>query len=303
MSGCYAVFHKQLGDLVLLEPALSRLQAHHGAPVRLLSRNGHADVVSLMPGVEFQRGVPLTPAGDLYCFDPLNKSAIRSLVAPVARRHLIPPERRELQWYHRFLFPTPANPELGDDYVAEFFWKNTPVPTEEAFRPPVLARPPEDWAPIPLPSKPFVLVNPTAGWKKKMWTPAGWASVLKAIGTRDLILTSAGSDWQLSHGRAIATATGARTLSTTLREFLWLCANASFVLTVDGAASHLASAFGVPCFTLFGPTSLPNWHRPGPAHVAFQAPPEADGGRRLRKLPAEPVVAAVEEFLAALPSS
>jgi len=302
MSGCYAVFHKQLGDLVLLQPALSRLREHHGAPVRLLTRNGHAELVSLMPGVAFQSGVPLSPAGDLYCFDPLNKSAVRSLAAPVARRHLIPPERRELQWYHRFLFPAPSNPELGDDYVAEFFWKNTPVPAGGGFRAPVLTPPPDDWAPASAPQKPFVLVNPTAGWKKKMWTPAGWAPVLKALGPRDLILTSAGTDWQLAHGRAIAMATGAQTLSTTLREFLWLCANASLVLTVDGAASHLASAFGVPCFTLFGPTSLANWHLPGPARAAFQAPSEADGVRRLRRLPADPVVAAVEAFLATLPA-
>ena len=35
MPGCYAVFHKQLGDLVLLEPTLAKLREHHGVPVRM----------------------------------------------------------------------------------------------------------------------------------------------------------------------------------------------------------------------------------------------------------------------------
>ncbi|MEI6035607.1 MAG: glycosyltransferase family 9 protein [Verrucomicrobiae bacterium] len=297
MPGCYAVFHKQLGDLVLLEPALSRLRDYHGAPVRLLTRSGHADLVRLMPGVEFSRGLAAAPA--LYCFDPLNKSALRSMCAPVARRCLVVPERAELAWYHRFLFPAPSCPELGESYVAEFFWKNTPCPCPSSFRPPLLAPPPPDWAPDARKPGTFVLVNPTAGWRKKMWTSDGWSAVLQSLGHREFILTNAGADWQAAHCRAIAAASGARILATSMKQFLWLCANASMVLTVDGSASHLAAAFGVPCFTLFGPTSISNWHRPAPGHSAFQAPPDTDGVRRLRKMPPKPVVEAVGQFLQA----
>jgi len=303
MPGCYAVFHKQLGDLVLLEPALSRLRDHHGAPVRLMTRNGHADLVRLMPGVEVVRGIALTPSSSLYCFDPLNKSALRSLTAPVAHRHLIPPERAELQWYHRFLFPSPSNPELGDSYVAEFFWNHTPVPCKHGFRPPVLSPPPSDWAPQGFLPQNFVLVNPTAGWRKKMWTIEGWTSLLHSIGKQNFVLTNAGSAWQADHCRAISESTGASIQSTSMKQFLWLCANARMVMTVDGAASHLAAAFGVPCFTLFGPTSIANWHRPAPDHAAYQAPPDSDGVRRLRKVPPEPVVEALSEFLSRLPGS
>lgn len=298
MPGCYAVFHKQLGDLVLLEPALARLREFHGAPVRLLTRNGHADLVRLMSGVGAVRGQPLAPAGDLYCYDPLNKSALRSLLAPAARRHLVIPERAELAWYHRFLFPAPAGPELGDSYVAEFFWERTPVPAAGGFRPPRLAAPPAKWAPDGVPSGGFVLVNPTAGWRKKSWTADGWAALLKSLGPREIILTGGGAGWQVEQCRAIAGAVGAGFPKTSLREFLWLCANARLVLTVDGSASHLAAAFGVPCFTLFGPTSVANWHRPAPGHAAFQAAPDTDGVRRLRKIPPEPVIAALAEFLA-----
>ncbi|MEI6279133.1 MAG: glycosyltransferase family 9 protein [Verrucomicrobiae bacterium] len=301
MPGCYAVFHKQLGDLVLLEPALSRLRDYHGAPVRLMTRNGHADLVRLMPGVEVVRGPALAPAAALYCFDPLNKSALRSALAPVLKRRLVTPERAEKRWYHPFVFSRPSNPELGDSYIAEFFWKNTPVPSDQPFRPPVLSRPPGAWAPEGWEPGRYVLVNATSGWKKKMWTVGGWTALIKSLGADcPCVLTSTGAAWQVDHCGGIAEAAGGTFLPTTMRQFLWLCANARMVLTVDGAASHLAAAFGVPCFTLFGPSSIAHWHRPVPGHVAFQAPPDPDGVRRLNKLRPEPVVEAVRKFLSRL---
>ncbi len=297
MSGCYAAFHKQLGDLVLLEPALSRLQAHHGPPVRLMTRNGHADLITLMPGVEATRGLALSPARALYCFDPLNKSAFRSLLAPVLERHLIRPANIELHWYHPLVFASHRNPELGDSYIAEYFWKNTPVPANGPFRPPVLSKPPDDWAPEGWKAGEFILVNPTSGWKKKMWTVEGWTEVIRSIGSRyRFVLTNAQAVWQVVHCQKIASATDAVIQPTTLRQFLWICANARAVLTVDGAASHLAAAFGVKCFTIFGPTIMEQWHHPAPGHIAFQAPLNEAGIRSLRKLEARPVV----EALAAL---
>lgn len=86
--------------------------------------------------------------------------------------------------------------------------------------------------------------------------------------------------------------------ATSLREFLWLCASARLVVTVDGAASHLASAFGVPALTLFGPTPVVHWHRPSPRSVALVADASRDGKRRLRNLPPAPVLHAVRELMA-----
>jgi ADP-heptose:LPS heptosyltransferase len=297
MSGCYVAFHKQLGDLVLLEPALSRLRGHHGEPVMLMTRNGHADVVELMEGVQFVKGMPLRPADALYCFDPLTKSSLRSALAPAGRRFLIAPEKRESQWFHPLLFSRPTNPDLRDSYIAEYFWQHTPVPAAMPFRPPVLRPPPREWAPAGWEPGSYVLVNATSGWKKKMWSIKGWTSVLNAL-PRDYpcVLTSVGSGWQKEHCEAIASATGSVLQPTTMRQFLWLCANARAVLTVDGAASHLASAFSVPCLTIFGPTSLAHWHRPAPNHVAYQAPPDNDGKRRLRKLDPAPVIEAMAKL-------
>lgn len=303
MSGCYAVFHKQLGDLVLLEPALSRLRDHHGPPVRLLTRTGHAPLAELMPGVRCMRGVPFAPAGHLYCFDPLNKSATRSLFAPVRSRRFLPAERRELSWFHSILFPRVKTPNLEDSYVAEFFWSHTPVPAKGPFRPPKLDSPPASWAPQGRVPSSYILVNPAAGWRRKSWTTDGWTLVLKALDAPAL-LTGAGTDWQIEHCREILERTGGRTenlaSSTSLKEYLWLCANARAVLTVDGAASHLAAAFGIPCLTLFGPTNIRNWHHPAPRHVALQAPSGKDGVRRMRNLYPAVVIEAAQRLVSSI---
>jgi hypothetical protein len=299
MPGCYAVFHKQLGDLLLLEPALARLRSGHGAPVRVLTRAGHAPLLQLMDGVEFQSGLPLAWRPHLVCYDPLNKSALRSLLAPAGKKQCVLPEKREMQWFHRPLFGEVIVPELGDQYVAEYFWRNTPVPTSEDFRLPRLNSPPDAWRPEGLDDQPFVLLNPTSGWRQKCWQAEAWAEFLprlhEATGWR-FLMTSASTDWQIAHCREIAERAGdcVHSLSsrTSLENFLWLCARAQAVLTVDGAASHLAQAFGVRSLTLFGPTNIGNWHRRTPRNIAVQAPPSKDGKRRLKNLPVSAVLEA-----------
>jgi ADP-heptose:LPS heptosyltransferase len=291
MPGCYAVFHKQLGDLLLLEPALARLRGHHGPPVRVLTRTGHAPLLQLMEGVVYQPGLPLAWQSHLVCYDPLNKSALRSLLAPAGKKQCVLPEKREMQWFHRPLFGDVIVPELGDQYVAEYFWQHTPVPATGSFRMPRLNPPPGHWRPDGLDGAPFVLLNPTSGWRQKCWQAESWAGALRhwheTKGWR-FLMTSASTDWQTAHCREIAERAGpcVRSLAsrTTLENFLWLSARAQAVVTVDGAASHLAQAFGVPSLTLFGPTNMANWHRGTPRNLAVQAPPSKDGKRRLKNL-------------------
>jgi len=291
MSGCYVVFHKQLGDLLLLEPALSRLRAHHGLPVCVLTRNGHAPLLEIMPGMRFQHGLALTPRSHLYCFDHQNKSALRALLIPARHKRAILPEKREIAWFHRPLFGDPIVTELGDRYVAEYFWDNTPVPATGPFRPPRLNRPPDAWKPPGFSHEPYVLLNATSGWRHKSWLPERWAEVLRDLHTEHgirFVLTSASTDWQIRHCHEIETLAGPFVTSlasgTTLENFLWLCAHARMVFTVDGAASHLATAFGVRSLTLFGRTNIHNWHYPAARHIALQAPASRDGICRLRDL-------------------
>jgi ADP-heptose:LPS heptosyltransferase len=204
-----------------------------------------------------------------------------------------------MQWFHRPLFGEVIVPELGDQYVAEYFWQNTPVPTQEAFRLPRLTAPPDAWRPAGLDAEPFVLLNPTSGWRQKCWLAEAWAEALRSLHEKTgwrFLMTSASTDWQIAHCREIAERAGPCVQSlasrTSLENFLWLCARAQAVLTVDGAASHLAQAFGVPSLTLFGPTSLANWHRGTPRNLAVQAPESKDGKRRLKNLAPGPVLEA-----------
>ncbi len=299
MPGCYAVFHKQLGDLVLLEPALNRLKEFHGASVTVMTRTGHAPVLDLMSGVEFQRGAPLRPHPHLYGFDPLNKSALRSLFAPVLRKTLILPERREMKWFHPLVFGKVIVPELSDNYVARYFWENTPVPATGPFRPPQLNAPPAAWQVAEFAPGGFILLNPTSGWRKKSWLPERWAEVMRGLQAETglpFVMTSGTTDWQIAQCAEIRQLVGPSVHSlasgTTLEQFLWLCANAAMVLTVDGAASHLAAAFGVKALTLFGPTSMHNWHFPSPRNQSAQAEPSSDGVRRMRNLAASAVAEA-----------
>jgi hypothetical protein len=94
MSGCYAVFHKQLGDLVLLQPALAKLCQHHGAPVECMTRTGHGPLLQLMPGVRFRRGVPLAYRRHLYCFDLSQQNRWRWGEADLEERNLAAKIRR-----------------------------------------------------------------------------------------------------------------------------------------------------------------------------------------------------------------
>ena len=60
MSRCLAIFHKQFGDLVLLEPKLKRLSRASVSKFDLITGSGFQPLISLVPHVGFRR----TPAGE-----------------------------------------------------------------------------------------------------------------------------------------------------------------------------------------------------------------------------------------------
>lgn len=295
ISGCYVVFHKQLGDLVLMEPTLTRLRDYYGAPVRLMTRSGHQPLLELMDGVVYQKGCPTRWKKYLYCYDSTKKSALRSFFAPVSQRIFILRTKNERRWFHSLFRVT--IPELRDQYVAEYFWENTRVSSGGKFRTPQLKLPPFSWRPEKMREEPFVLVNPTGGWLIKNWLVERWVETLRAFYDRysiPLIMTSGPDDWQTFHCQQIAEKLGGsivqRLEGTSLRNFLWLCSRARLVLTIDGAASHLAQAFSRPSVTLFGPTSLANWHRPSKDNVAVQAAADKEGNRHMRDLSVDAVM-------------
>jgi len=310
MSGCYVVFHKQLGDLLLMQPTFERLQAHHGGKVAVMTRGGHAPLLELMPQpTELYQRSSVRHRSCVYCFDTLNKSAWRTILTPAVKRYCIVPDPNELAWFHRFLFSGVIVPGLKDRYVAEYFWSNVPVPANGEFRPPTLMKPPDTWRPPDIGDGPFLLLSPTSGWRRKSWSPYGWTAVMEALhqaGAPSAVMTSTTTPWQLEHCDKISQRAGTsiRWLDkpTSMQNYLWLCANAEMVLSVDGSAAHLAAAFGVRNLSLFGPTSVQNWHYPTRYSRALIARIGKDGTRRTRDLPVADVVNAALELWAGTPS-
>ena len=98
----------------------------------------------------------------------------------------------------------------------------------------------------------------------------------------NILITSGDQAWQMEHSQKIAKDLGARVHflggQTGLEAFLWLVSRSRMVLGVDGAASHLAEAFGRRSLTLFMKSNMMNWHEPGAFNVAIAAAVNAETG-------------------------
>lgn len=272
------ICHKQLGDMTLLEPTLAKLHAAAGRPVELLTRSGHAPLIALMEGVRMTKRVWLRRFDAIFCYDDLDKSALHALLAFAPRKDLLLRSPLELTNLGRRAFREIRAPGIADAYLARYNWDYTVVEARQPWRPPQLRHPDESWRPADFTLEDYVLLNSTAGWKSKRWKSSSWIEVAKALldaGVPRIVVTSGGQDWQREHSKRIADALGDRALylggQTRLEEFLWLVSRSRMVLGVDGAASHLAAAFGGRNLTLFFRTNPHNWHFPTKKSVALLA--------------------------------
>jgi ADP-heptose:LPS heptosyltransferase len=306
MSRCLAIFHKQLGDLVLLEPTLRRLARASNSSVDLITRSGFQPLISLMPHVKYRRQPARKAYETLWCFDDRKKSAFYALISRAHQKHLLINPGAPVQWYHRKIFHQIFGPSLGSSHIAEYYWRNTTVDGGQDFQPPELQSPPEEWT-YPLSSKNYLHVNPTSGWKSKNWTPEKWALTLNRLmecGIGPIVMTSGKQEWQRKHCEMICRKLNQKIESvwgeTSMKNYLSIIWNAQAVLTPDGSASHIAAAFKRKCVTLFGHTDATNWHRKTPYSQAI-----ITGNilglpfPRLRFLPEEPVIEAVKNLWAA----
>jgi ADP-heptose:LPS heptosyltransferase len=277
------ICHKQLGDMTLLEPTLRKLSLAAGRPVELLTRSGHAPLISLMDGVKMTGRAWLRRFDAIFCYDDLDKSAVHALLAFAPRKDLLLRAPGEVTKWNRRAFEEIRAPGINDAYLARYNWDYTIVEAPEPWRPPVLRRPGDDWRPADFGESDFVLLNSTAGWKSKRWKSSSWVEVAKALldaGVPRIVVTSGGQDWQREHSKKIADVLGDKALylggATRLEEFLWLTSRARMVMGVDGAASHLSAAFGGKNLTLFFRTNPHNWHHPTEKSVALLAQPGED---------------------------
>ena len=295
------IYRKQLGDLVLLQPAIQLLAERHGAEILLRTREGFADVLSLMPGRVSLAGRVVRPLGQVFCFDTKWSSLSDALLALPAKRHLVL-TRPDRAWWHPLFFSALWNVSRKlDEYRGLAFHRTL---GGKDFKPPRLNMPPADWQPSGLPER-YFLLHPTSAWQRKTWPASSWIAMLERLlmaSDLPLVVTSGNEAWEQEMAAEIASRFPDRLINlggkTSLRAYLSLLAKAELVLTVDGSASHLAAAFGRRVLTLFGPTNPLHWHFPTARSTRLSA---ADyvGGRRppVAAIPVEDVFRAATALL------
>ena len=134
------------------------------------------------------------------------------------------------------------------------FGRTLPCLLRQPFRPPRLERPPDrlEAGGIRERSLSSLLTQLLAGNRRagcRMGGSGCWQALREESGWR-FVMTSALAglaDRAMPRDSGEIGRAGAQNLAsgTNLKNFLWLCSRAQAVLTVDGAASHLARAFGV----------------------------------------------------------
>lgn len=273
-SNSLVIFRKQIGDVLLLQPALERLCRRDGG-VSMYVRAGFADMLALMPGDIRLAGKSLFPrVKDVYCLESRPAAMLQAAKALGARKHLLL-SRDNAPWWHRLIFDEYKVGDGTNRYRAALYQDLFGF-SDEVFVPPRLNPPPTDWHPRGLPPA-YVVVHPTAAWRQKTWPAVNWVEAMRRIKPdASWVLTSGPTSWEMEFAQEITNSFGKGYLinlagRTSFRQYLAVIANASATLCVDGSASHISSAFGNPTLTLFGPTNATRWHWPSGRTVCLKA--------------------------------
>lgn len=260
-----AVYHKQLGDTLLLQPALAKLAREDGEPVGLVTRPGFADLVGLMPNVVPLRWNAAPRVERLFAYDTGDRSSFASFWCRARQKKLLTFSAFYRRFYHPWMFHKIEYQDQRQQYRGRYFWDITPG-ADAGFEPPRLNTPPPEWSHPDLPQQPFILIHPTSAWQHKCWPAQPWREVLahlRATSPMPVVITGGTSEWERGLCAEIA-AEDASVLNlggkTSIRQVIAAASRASLVMTVDGFMSHLALAYRKPCTTLFGPTNANHWH-------------------------------------------
>jgi len=140
----------------------------------------------------------------------------------------------------------------------------------------------------------LTIIHPGAKSGTRRWPPERFAAVARALRAdgHKIVVTASGDERALGVRVAEAAGLGADAVpTTTIDELAALVAHARLVISGDTGISHLATAYGTPSVTLFGPMSPRRWgppvrpyhrtlwkgtrsepgDRPGPPHPALLA--------------------------------
>ena len=294
------IFRKQLGDVLLLEPALAKLAAYTGGPVMLATRPGFEPLLELMEQVVPAPCTLLRQASRVISFDPSSKAGLWALTTLAREKQIVVTRPKNLRTWHPWIYHAGCNAEDESVfYRAEYFFNVMPCQSSMPFHPPRLHRPPTTWLPSGLPES-YILLHPTSAWQRKSWPSASWAKVLSELyaqGIGPFVVTGGRAQWEVDYVTALEEAANVPIINlcgkTSLRGYLAVISRASLVLCVDGSATHLAAAFQRPSVTLFGPTHPLHWHFPSSIATLIDARIYADEAKPpVSSIPVEPVLEA-----------
>lgn len=132
--------------------------------------------------------------------------------------------------------------------------------------------------PVPAWARDATLIHPGAASRARRWPPERFAAVAEAENGRGARVAITGSPAERALAETVAAAAGmpsgcVQAGRTGLAELARAVAGAGRLVSGDTGVAHLATAFGTPSVTLFGPTPPSEWGPPpglGP-HIALWA--------------------------------
>ncbi|MFV1994793.1 MAG: glycosyltransferase family 9 protein [Verrucomicrobiales bacterium] len=268
---------KQLGDTLLLQPAIDYLSRSSGEPVALTAKPAFAPLLELMPGA--REPEPGARYQSLWVFERGSKAARKAFFTSARDKHLVLIKNHFQRRYHRLVYSR-IHLEHNRKHNLSCLYHRMACGGSEPFQPARLERPPERWAGSSQPPAPYILLNPTAAWESKAWSVKQWVRVIERLraegGGRAIVISGGGGEWERRHAAEIVRCAGGDNIlelagRTSLRELLYLVSRAALVVTIDGATAHFASALGRPTLVLFGPTKSEYWHWGSARSVSLRA--------------------------------
>lgn len=118
----------------------------------------------------------------------------------------------------------------------------------------------------------YAVMVPGARWKTKRWLPERFAKLASMLDIKTVVIGSA-SDVEIA--KTIEAGAGGKALSmagnTDLKELISMVRGASYMISNDSGPMHIAAAFCVPVFALFGPTNPVRTGPYGSNHVVVKS--------------------------------
>ena len=147
--------------------------------------------------------------------------------------------------------------------------------------------------------RPRVLVNLSVGHPERWWPPERYKPVLARLRARrpDATIMVVGMPAEMELARDVAASAGGQARALSLQQVIAAVASADLLISPDTSVTHAASAFETPTLTLQrqGTAMWSPFRTPG--RVAF-----SDDPRRIRDMPPERVIAALDDLLGDLES-